>query len=120
MSEIQGSAASNQIVTINATTNLIPNRAASARAASPPAASVRAVSSAAATSRAVAAPDSGRARATRARKQSRQERRLADHDQILATYEHHHRDLVRFASLVAPEPAMAEDLVHEAFIKLYT
>lgn len=130
MSEIQGPAASNQIVTINATTNLIPNRAASARAAPPPAAStadasppnasVRAGSSAASSPRTKTAPDSSGARVTRTRKQSRQERRLAGHDQILATYEHHHRDLVRFASLVAPEPGMAEDLVHEAFIKLYS
>ena len=53
------------------------------------------------------------------RKQTRRERRLAQQDEILATYEAHHRELVRFAALVAPEPAMAEDLVQEAFVKLY-
>jgi len=60
------------------------------------------------------------AQGTTTRRRSRHQRRLADHDQILVVYERHHRDLVRFASLVAPEPAMAEDLVHEAFVKLYS
>lgn len=50
---------------------------------------------------------------------TRRQRRTAQRDEILALYEAHHADLVRFASFVAPEPAMAEDLVHEAFIKFY-
>lgn len=53
------------------------------------------------------------------RRPSRRERRAAHRDEVLALYEAHHRDLVRFASFVAPEPAMAEDLVHEAFVKFY-
>jgi RNA polymerase sigma-70 factor (sigma-E family) len=56
---------------------------------------------------------------TLGRKKSRRERRHAQQDEILETYEAHHRELVRFAALVAPEPAMAEDLVQEAFVKLY-
>lgn len=54
-----------------------------------------------------------------ARRAGRRARRAAVHDDIVAAYEAHHRDLVRFAGFVAPEPAMAEDLVHEAFVKLY-
>ncbi|MFQ5558190.1 MAG: SigE family RNA polymerase sigma factor [Acidimicrobiales bacterium] len=53
------------------------------------------------------------------RSRNRRSRRAADKDAILAVYDTHHRDLVRFAALVAPEPAMAEDLAHEAFVKLY-
>lgn len=53
------------------------------------------------------------------RRQNRRARRASQRDEILALYEAHHTDLVRFASFVAPEPAMAEDLVHEAFVKFY-
>ena len=53
------------------------------------------------------------------KRQTRRERRAAHRDEVLALYETHHRDLVRFASFVAPEPGMAEDLVHEAFVKFY-
>ncbi len=53
------------------------------------------------------------------RRLSRRERRLARHDDVVAVYDAHYRDLVRFAGFVAPESAMAEDLVHEAFVKLY-
>lgn len=56
---------------------------------------------------------------TLGRRRSRRERRLTQQDEILAAYQAHHRELVRFAALVAPEPAMAEDLVQEAFVKLY-
>lgn len=53
------------------------------------------------------------------RRQGRRARRAAVHDDIVAAYDAHFRDLVRFAGFVAPEPSMAEDLVHEAFVKLY-
>jgi len=49
----------------------------------------------------------------------RRARRAAAHDEIVVAYDAHYRDLLRFAGFVAPEPAMAEDLVHEAFVKLY-
>lgn len=41
------------------------------------------------------------------------------HDQVIDLYAEHHDSLVRFASLVAPENGMAEDLVQEAFVRLY-
>ncbi|MEM8705625.1 MAG: SigE family RNA polymerase sigma factor [Actinomycetota bacterium] len=50
----------------------------------------------------------------------RRGRRAAQRDFVHACYEEHHAALVRFASFVAPEPGMAEDLVHEAFVKLYS
>ena len=53
------------------------------------------------------------------RRGSRRQRRTAEHDEVLDAYRAHHADLVRFAGFVAPEPGMAEDLVHEAFVKLY-
>ena len=53
------------------------------------------------------------------RRSRRQARRAAEHDAVLDVYRSHHRDLVRFATFVAPENAIAEDLVHEAFLKLY-
>lgn len=53
------------------------------------------------------------------RSESRRARREADHDRVLAVYHAHHAELVRFATFVAPEDGMAEDLVHEAFVKLY-
>lgn len=59
------------------------------------------------------APIAGRHGATR------RARRDADHDEVLAVYRAHHGELVRFATFVAPENGMAEDLVHEAFVKLY-
>lgn len=49
----------------------------------------------------------------------RRGRRAAKRDFVHAAYEEHHASLVRFASFVAPEPGMAEDLAHEAFVKLY-
>ena len=51
--------------------------------------------------------------------EGRRERRAADRDEVVAAYRCHHADLVRFAGFVAPEPGMAEDLAHEAFVKLY-
>ena len=54
------------------------------------------------------------------RRVSRRGRRTAEHDEVLEAYRAHYSDLVRFAGLVAPEAAMAEDLVHEAFVKLYS
>ena len=54
------------------------------------------------------------------RRSRRQVRRAVEHDAVLDSYRAHHRDLVRFATFVAPEDGMAEDLVHEAFLKLYT
>lgn len=57
--------------------------------------------------------------AAESRRRSRRARRAADHDDVLAAYRAHYTDLVRFAGFVAPEAAMAEDLVHEAFVKLY-
>lgn len=94
MSEIRVAGASNQVVTIDTTLTEAPVT------------DIRPTETA-------APPRSAR------RRISRRERRCADHDQILNTYEQHHRALVRFAALVAPEPAMAEDLVQEAFVKLY-
>ena len=41
------------------------------------------------------------------------------HDDVVHAYRDHHLSLLRFASLVAPEDGMAEDLVQEAFIRLY-
>jgi RNA polymerase sigma-70 factor (sigma-E family) len=40
--------------------------------------------------------------------------------EIVELYSQHHAALVRFAELVAPEDGMAEDLVQEAFVKLFT
>lgn len=42
-----------------------------------------------------------------------------DHDTILRAYRDHHRDLLRFAALVAPEDSQPEDLVQDAFVRLY-
>lgn len=42
-----------------------------------------------------------------------------DHETVLRAYHDHHRDLLRFASLVAPEDCAAEDLVQDAFVRLY-
>lgn len=53
------------------------------------------------------------------RRGRRRARRALERDLVLSLYEDHHTDLVRFATFVAPEPGMAEDLVHEAFVKLY-
>ncbi|MEM7139884.1 MAG: SigE family RNA polymerase sigma factor [Actinomycetota bacterium] len=55
----------------------------------------------------------------RTRRGSRRARRAERHDEVLAAYEAHHADLTRFARFITPEPAHAEDLVHEAFVKLY-
>ncbi len=41
------------------------------------------------------------------------------HQQVLELYDAHHDALLRFAALVAPEDGMAEDLVQEAFVRLY-
>ncbi len=41
------------------------------------------------------------------------------HEQVVELYDTHHDALVRFAALVAPEDSMAEDLVQEAFVRLY-
>lgn len=46
-------------------------------------------------------------------------RRPVAHDEVLALYAQHHTSLLRLASLVAPEDGMAEDLVQEAFVRLY-
>lgn len=54
------------------------------------------------------------------RTSKRQARRALEHDAVLEIYRVHHHELLRFASFVAPEDAMAEDLVHEAFLKLYS
>ena len=54
------------------------------------------------------------------RTSKRQARRALEHDAVLEIYRAHHHELLRFASFVAPEDAMAEDLVHEAFLKLYS
>lgn len=40
--------------------------------------------------------------------------------EIVQLYAEQHRALVRLAELVAPEDGMAEDLVQEAFVKLFT
>ena len=53
------------------------------------------------------------------RRTSRRDRRRADQDEIVRIYAAQYRSLLRFATLTAPEPSMAEDLVHEAFVKLY-
>ena len=41
------------------------------------------------------------------------------HDTILRIYHEHHEALLRFATLVAPEDCQAEDLVQDAFVRLY-
>lgn len=41
------------------------------------------------------------------------------HRQVVELYAAHHTNLVRLAALVAPEDGMAEDLVQEAFVRLY-
>lgn len=41
------------------------------------------------------------------------------HRQVVELYAAHHTSLVRLAALVAPEDGMAEDLVQEAFVRLY-
>jgi RNA polymerase sigma-70 factor (sigma-E family) len=41
------------------------------------------------------------------------------HQEIIDLYATHHDALVRFAALMAPEDGMAEDLVQEAFVRLY-
>lgn len=41
------------------------------------------------------------------------------HDDIVGAYQTYHRELLRFATLVAPEDGLAEDLVQEAFVRLY-
>ncbi len=109
MSEIRVSGASNEVVTINATVSeaLVTDTRPSETAVSGLRSSLRR-----------SRPD--RADPPGARARSRRGRREDDHEQILATYERHHRDLVRFAAMVAPEPGMAEDLVQEAFVKLYS
>lgn len=38
---------------------------------------------------------------------------------VVGLYATHYHDLVRLAALVAHDPALAEDLVQEAFVKLY-
>jgi RNA polymerase sigma-70 factor (sigma-E family) len=42
-----------------------------------------------------------------------------DSDEIVRLYTTHHTRLLRLATLVAPEDGMAEDLVQEAFVRLY-
>lgn len=42
-----------------------------------------------------------------------------DHDTILQAYNAYRRELLRFATLVAPQDGVAEDLVQEAFVRLY-
>lgn len=41
------------------------------------------------------------------------------HRHVVELYVAHHESLVRLAALVAPEDGMAEDLVQEAFVRLY-
>lgn len=41
------------------------------------------------------------------------------HAEVVELYEANHDGLLRFASLMAPEDGMAEDLVQEAFVRLY-
>jgi len=41
------------------------------------------------------------------------------HAQVVELYEANHDGLLRFASLMAPEDGLAEDLVQEAFVRLY-
>lgn len=48
-----------------------------------------------------------------------QPKRQLSHEDVVALYHAHHADLVRFASLLAPEDGIAEDLVQEAFVRLY-
>lgn len=91
MSEIRTADASERVVTTNTALSALPRDSALASA---PATTGR-------------------------RRPGRRDLRARDHDDVLAVYRAHHRDLVRFAGFVAPEPAMAEDLVHEAFVKLY-
>ena len=45
--------------------------------------------------------------------------RRPPHDTILRIYHEHHAALLRFATLVAPEDCQAEDLVQDAFVRLY-
>ncbi len=40
-------------------------------------------------------------------------------DELMHLYQVHHARLLRLATLVAPEDGMAEDLVQEAFVRLY-
>lgn len=61
----------------------------------------------------------GRPARTVGGRRSRRERRAERHDEVVAVYEAHYPDLLRFAGFIAPEAGMAEDLVHEAFVKLY-
>lgn len=61
----------------------------------------------------------GRPDRAASRRLSRRERRAERHDEVIAAYEAHYADLLRFAGFIAPESGMAEDLVHEAFVKLY-
>ena len=103
MSEMRPSGASNELVTSNVT---ITSATLTSTIPEPLVSDVRPMKS-------ESKPRAGQPRG------SRRHRRRADQDQILAIYETHYRDLLRFASLTAPEPAMAEDLVHEAFVKLY-
>jgi len=46
-------------------------------------------------------------------------RAAVTHQEIIDLYAAHHDALVRFAALMAPEDGMAEDLVQEAFVRLY-
>lgn len=41
------------------------------------------------------------------------------HAEVIQLYQAHHASLVRLAALMAPEDGMAEDLVQEAFVRLY-
>lgn len=61
----------------------------------------------------------GRPATGSSRRLSRREKRAERHDEVVAAYEAHYAALLRFAGFVAPEAGMAEDLVHEAFVKLY-
>ena len=45
--------------------------------------------------------------------------RRLNHRTVIELYRAHHLNLVRLAALVAPEDGMAEDLVQEAFVRLY-
>ncbi|MGI9624361.1 MAG: RNA polymerase sigma factor [Acidimicrobiales bacterium] len=46
-------------------------------------------------------------------------RRRPDHGMIMQAYYEHHRGLLRFAALVAPADCQPEDLVQDAFVRLY-